>query len=62
MYRRRSPYYSSSSYSSYSAPRRCDDEGYYHKWCDACGRRTEHDGEDCFSCDERAAKAAKGAK
>ncbi len=51
--------------------RRCDDEGYYHTYCDVCGCNTEHEVGSCVPCDNRyldnkrirearVAKAAKG--
>ena len=33
--------------------RRCDDEGYYHSYCDICGRNTEHEVGSCVDCDNR---------
>ncbi len=27
------------------------DEGYYYQWCGSCGESTEHEDEQCLSCD-----------
>jgi len=56
--------YRSYNNSSYGSRRRSEawymdgganDEGYNHRYCSACGKKTEHDIADCIPCGDMAA-------
>ena len=49
--RERMSYYN--RYGQTYSRRRCDDEGYYYTYCDACGRQAEHECGSCVECDNR---------